>query len=56
MQTPTPSTNESPAFSAATDRQQLDEFLQRYPNYAFLPLLELLSVNSLMPTKPSLTT
>ncbi len=46
MQTPTPSTNESPAFSAATDRQQLEDFLQRYPNYTLLPLLELLAVNS----------
>ena len=46
MQTPAPSTNESPTFSAATDRQQLDDFLQRHPQYQFLPLLELLSVNS----------
>jgi hypothetical protein len=45
MQTPTPPASESPAFSA-TDRQQLDDFLQRHPQYQFLPLLELFSVKS----------
>jgi hypothetical protein len=46
MQTPTSPAGESPALSAATDRQQLDDFLQRHPQYQFLPLLELLAVNS----------
>ncbi len=46
MQTPTPLASEGHALPAVTSRQQIDDFLQRHPQYQFLPLLELLAINS----------